>query len=66
MINISSYVSNRSHSNPYEKRRKLKMKYNPYDNVLKVVDSAAAILGYSEKDMQRLNIQSVSFRCPCL
>lgn len=26
------------------------MKYNPYDNVLKVVDSAAAILGYSENE----------------
>lgn len=30
------------------------MKYNPYDNVLKVVDSAAAILGYSENEYATL------------
>lgn len=28
----------------------MKKKYNPYDNVLQVIDSAAAILGYSESE----------------
>ena len=30
------------------------MAYNPYDNVLKVMDEAAQILGYSESDIEPL------------
>ena len=28
--------------------------YNPYDNVLKVMDDAAALLGYSSSDIEAL------------
>lgn len=30
------------------------MAYNPYENVLKVMDEAAQILGYSESDIEPL------------
>lgn len=30
----------------------MEQKYNPYDNVLKVVKSAADILGYSDSDIE--------------
>ena len=42
----------------------MKQSYNPYDNVLKVVQDAAAILGYSDSDIEAIKYPERELKVP--